>query len=78
MMQRFHIHEPDFIKPNVRPFTEIVKWSGTTLIGLNMKDYRDDSFPAIQVPKFIFTGFEETVILNISSTAGLSNYFHTF
>ena len=60
MMQHFHVHEPDFIKPNVRPFTEIVKWSGTTLIGLNRKDYRDDSFPAIQISKFVFTGFEKS------------------
>ena len=60
MMQHFHLNEFYYKKPNVKPFTEILQWSGTTLIGLIRKDYRDDSFPAIQVSKFVFAGFEKS------------------
>jgi type III restriction enzyme len=60
MMQHFRLHEPDYIKPNVRPFTKIEEWNFTTLINAGRKDYRDESFPAAQVPKFIFSGFEKS------------------
>lgn len=57
MMQHFRLHEPDYIKPNVRPFTKIEDWNFTALKNAGRKDYRDDSFPAINVPKYIFSGF---------------------
>lgn len=60
MMQHFSIHEPDYIKPNVRPFTRIEDWNFTAQINLPRKDYRDESFPAVQVPKYIFIGFEKS------------------
>ncbi|MCX6252629.1 MAG: DEAD/DEAH box helicase family protein [Bacteroidetes bacterium] len=60
MMQHFRLHEPDYIKPNVKPFTSIEKWNFTALINVVRKDYRDGNFPAIQVPKFIFRGFEKS------------------
>lgn len=57
MMQHFRLHEPDYIKPNVRPFTKIEDWNFTALKNVARKDYRDDAFPAINVPKHIFSGF---------------------
>ncbi|HNW97993.1 MAG TPA: DEAD/DEAH box helicase family protein [Bacteroidales bacterium] len=60
MMQHFRLHEPEYIKPNVKPFTRIEEWSGTALKGMSRKDYRDDSFPASQVTKFVFSGFEKS------------------
>jgi type III restriction enzyme len=60
MMGHFHLHEPDYIKPNVRPFTKIEDWNFTTLVNAGRKDYRDESFPASQVPKFVFRGFEKS------------------
>jgi type III restriction enzyme len=60
MMQHFRLHEPDYIKPNVRPFTKIEDWNFTTLVNADRKDYRDESFPAVQVPKFVFRGFEKS------------------
>ena len=60
MMQHFHLHEPDYIKPNVIPFTRIESWNFTTLMNVGRKDYRDESFPAVQVPKFVFSGFEKS------------------
>ena len=60
MMQHFRLHEPDYIKPNVKPFTRIEEWNFTTLKNVGQKDYRDDSFPAVQVPKFVFRGFEKS------------------
>jgi len=60
MMEHFRLHEPDYIRPNVKPFTKIEEWSGTTLKNEGRKDYRDDSFPAVQVPKFVFRGFEKS------------------
>ena len=60
MMQHFKLHEPDYIKPNVRPFTNIENWNFTAQINLSRKDYRDEGFPAIQVPKFVFNGFEKS------------------
>ncbi len=60
MMEHFKLHEPEYIKPNVKPFTKIEDWNFTTLKNEGRKDYRDDSFPAIQVPKYIFIGFEKS------------------
>ncbi|MCC6842344.1 MAG: DEAD/DEAH box helicase family protein [Saprospiraceae bacterium] len=60
MMEHFKLHEPEYIKPNVKPFTRIEDWNFTTLKNEGRKDYRDDSFPAIQVPKYIFIGFEKS------------------
>ena len=57
MMQHFRLHEPDYIKPNVRPFTEILPWNFTALKNAGRKDYRDDHFPAIDAPKHLFSGF---------------------
>jgi type III restriction enzyme len=60
MMEHFKLHEPGYIKPNVRPFTKIEDWNFTTLKNEGRKDYRDDSFPAVQVPKYVFIGFEKS------------------
>jgi len=60
MMQHFQLHEPEYIKPNVRPFTKIEDWNFTTLVNAGRKDYRDENFPSIQVPKFVFSGFEKS------------------
>lgn len=59
MMAHFRLHEPEYQKPNVRPFTKIEDWNFSTLKDAERKDYRDEHFPAIQVPKFIFRGFEK-------------------
>jgi type III restriction enzyme len=60
MMQHFHLHEPEYIRPNVRPYTRIEDWNFTTLLNAGRKDYRDENFPAVQVPKFVFRGFEKS------------------
>jgi type III restriction enzyme len=60
MMQHFRLHEPEYIKPNVRPFTKIEDWNFTTLTNAGRKDYRDENFPAVQVPKYVFSGFEKS------------------
>lgn len=60
MMEHFKLHEPEYIKPNVRPFTRIEEWNFTTLKSAGHKDYRDDSFPAVLVPKYVFRGFEKS------------------
>lgn len=60
MMEHFKIHEPEYIKPNVKPFTKIEDWNFTALKNEGCKDYRDDSFPAVQVPKHVFIGFEKS------------------
>ena len=60
MMEHFKLHEPYYIKPNVKPFTKIEDWNFTTLKNEGRKDYRDDSFPAVQVPKYVFIGFEKS------------------
>ena len=60
MMEHFKLHEPEYIKPNVKPFTKIEDWNFTTLKNEGRKDYRDDSFPAVQVPKYVFIGFEKS------------------
>jgi len=60
MMQHFRLHEPEYIRPNVRPFTKIEDWNFTTLTNAGRKDYRDENFPAVQVPKFVFSGFEKS------------------
>lgn len=60
MMQHFRLHEPEYIKPNVRAFTKIEDWNFTTLVNSGRKDYRDESFPAVQVPKYVFGGFEKS------------------
>lgn len=60
MMEHFKLHEPEYIKPNVKPFTRIEEWNFTTLKNAGHKDYRDDSFPAVQVPKYVFRGFEKS------------------
>lgn len=60
MMDNFKLHEPDYIKPNVKSFTKIEDWNFTTLKNEGRKDYRDESFPASQVPKFVFSGFEKS------------------
>jgi hypothetical protein len=62
MMEHFKLYEPDYIKPNVKPFTRIEDWNFTTLKNEGRKDYRDDSFPAVQVPKYVFIGFEKLII----------------
>jgi type III restriction enzyme len=59
MMEHFKLSEPEYIKPNVRPFTRIEEWNFTSLKNEGFKDYRDDSFPASLVPKYIFRGFEK-------------------
>lgn len=64
MMKHFRIQEPDYIKPNVRPFTKIEDWNFTALQNAGVKDYRDESFPAVQVPKYIFRGFEKSCHLD--------------
>jgi len=60
MMEHFKLHEPEYIKPDVKPFTRIEDWNFTSLKNEGRKDYRDDSFPAVQVPKYVFIGFEKS------------------
>lgn len=60
MMEHFRLHEPEYRRPDVMPFTKIENWNFTTLQSAGRKDYRDESFPAIQVPKFVFSGFEKS------------------
>ncbi|MBC7412683.1 MAG: DEAD/DEAH box helicase family protein [Bacteroidia bacterium] len=60
MMLHFKLHEAEYIKPNVKPFTKIEDWNFTTLKNVGHKDYREENFPAIQVPKFIYRGFEKS------------------
>ncbi len=60
MMSHFKLHEAEYIKPNVKPFTKIEDWNFTTLKNVGHKDYREENFPAIQVPKFIYRGFEKS------------------
>jgi type III restriction enzyme len=60
MIRHFRLHEPEYIKPNVRAFTKIEDWNFTTLLNSGRKDYRDESFPAGQVPKYVFGGFEKS------------------
>ncbi|TDH23966.1 restriction endonuclease subunit R [Segetibacter sp. 3557_3] len=59
MMQHFQLNEPEYIKPNVRPFTRIEDWNFTALRNAGYKDYRDETFPAVDVPKYVFRGFEK-------------------
>lgn len=59
MMDHFRLHEADYIKPNVKPFTKIEEWNFTALKTEGHKDYRDENFPAIEVPKYVFRGFEK-------------------
>lgn len=60
MMQHFHLKEAEYIAPNVRPFTKIEDWNFTASVNADRKDYKDENFPAVQVPKFIFRGFEKS------------------
>jgi type III restriction enzyme len=60
MMRHFHLHESEYIKPNVKPFTRIEEWNFGVLRTEGYKDYREDNFPAIQVPKYVFRGFEKS------------------
>ncbi|QQR95620.1 MAG: hypothetical protein IPJ93_02445 [Bacteroidota bacterium] len=59
MMKHFQLHEPDYIKPNVWAFTVIEKWNFTALKNAGYKDYRDESFPARDVSKYVYSGFEK-------------------
>lgn len=59
MMKHFRLKQPDYIKPVVRPFTRIEDWNFTALKQSGYKDYRDESFPARDVPKYVFRGFEK-------------------
>ncbi|HEY6082289.1 MAG TPA: hypothetical protein VIU45_02455, partial [Chitinophagaceae bacterium] len=60
MMEHFHLHEPGYIKPEVLPFTKIEDWNFTTLVNAGSKDYRDESFPASQTSRFLFSGFKKS------------------
>lgn len=60
MMEHFRLNEPEYKKPEVRPFTKIEDWNFATLKNEGRKDYRDDSFPAVQVTKYVFGGFEKS------------------
>lgn len=60
MMAHFRLHEPDYIKPNVKAFTKIEDWNFTALKNEAHKDYRDESFPAAQTTKYVFRGFEKS------------------
>jgi len=42
-----------------KPFTKIEEWNFTALKNEGRKNYSDESFPAKDVPKYIFTGFEK-------------------
>lgn len=59
MMNHFRLNEPEYIKPNVRPFTRIEDWNFTALKNSGYKDYRDENYPARDVQKYIFRGFEK-------------------
>lgn len=59
MMAHFRLTEPEYVKPNVKPFTRIEGWNFTALKNDGYKDYRDASFPARDVPKYVFRGFEK-------------------
>ncbi len=60
MMQHFRLREPPYKKPGVLPFTKIESWNFTTLTDAGWKDYRDESFPAAQTSKFLFSGFKKS------------------
>lgn len=59
MMHHFRLDESDYVKPNIKPFTKIEDWNFTALKNEGRKDYRDENFPAKDVPKYIFGGFEK-------------------
>jgi type III restriction enzyme len=59
MMENFTLNEPEYIKPIVKPFTNIENWNFTQLKIDGQKDYRDESFPASQTQKYVFRGFEK-------------------
>jgi type III restriction enzyme len=59
LMAHFVLHEPEYLKPNVKSFTKIEDWNFAALKNTERKDFRDESFPAVQVPKYIFGGFKK-------------------
>jgi type III restriction enzyme len=60
MMQHFEIHEAEYVKPNVMPFTRIENWNFSALRNEGRKDFREDNFAAIIVPKYVFSGFAKS------------------
>ncbi len=59
MMAHHEVIEPDYVAPNVRPFTKIEDWNFTTLAQHGVKDYSEPITPASSIPKYIFRGFKK-------------------
>ncbi|MFN7013422.1 MAG: hypothetical protein ACK4ON_04025, partial [Bacteroidia bacterium] len=59
MKEHFVISEPEYVKPNVRPFTRIEDWNFTALQKDGYRAYTDDVKPISLIPKYIFRGFKK-------------------
>lgn len=59
MTQNFVLHSADYIPPKVFPFIKIEQWNFSSFINYGLKDYRDVISPTINIPKYVFRGFEK-------------------
>jgi type III restriction enzyme len=59
MKQNYTVSQPDYIAPNVLPFTKIESWNFSALINSGTRDYREIIKPISLIPKFVYRGFEK-------------------
>lgn len=59
MMAHFEVIQPGYQQPNVLPFTRIEAWNNAQLANDGQRHYTDESMPASQVRKYLFTGFKK-------------------
>ncbi|MBS1750818.1 MAG: DEAD/DEAH box helicase family protein [Bacteroidetes bacterium] len=57
MTAHFRLNEPEYIAPNVLPFTKIEQHNFSALAENGYRDYRDIISPVSLIPKLIFRGF---------------------
>lgn len=57
MTAHFKLSEPEYIAPNVLPFTKIEQHNFSALAENGYRDYRDIISPVSLIPKLIFRGF---------------------
>lgn len=57
MKAHFRLSEPEYLAPNVLPFTKIEQHNFSALAENGYRDYRDIISPVSLIPKLIFRGF---------------------
>ncbi|SNV31961.1 type I restriction enzyme EcoKI subunit R [Chryseobacterium taklimakanense] len=75
MRANFTVTTPEFVEPDVLPFTKIEPHNYTALTESGYRDYRDTISPVSLVPRYVYRGFEKACHFEYKFDSGTEKDF---